>query len=62
MTDRLLSVSHADHVTAVMGMHPTYLNCFLHTQNALLQPDGPLPLSWRHYIIIMVSEVPLMFP
>ncbi|KAI5621524.1 sestrin 2, partial [Silurus asotus] len=53
--DTLLSVTHADHVTAVMGMHPAYLNCFLHTQNALLQPDGPLPLSWRHYIIIMAS-------
>ncbi|XP_053469214.1 sestrin-2 [Ictalurus furcatus] len=54
LTDTL-SVSHADHVTTVMGMHPTYLNCFLRTQNALLQPDGPLPLSWRHYIIIMAS-------
>lgn len=56
LTDTLLSVSHAAHVTAVMGMHPTYLKCFLQTQNALLQPDGPLPLSWRHYIIIMVRE------
>ncbi|XP_060798905.1 sestrin-2 isoform X2 [Neoarius graeffei] len=55
LTDTLLSVSHAAHVTAVMGMHPTYLKCFLQTQNALLQPDGPLPLSWRHYIIIMAS-------
>ncbi|XP_053347602.1 sestrin-2 isoform X2 [Clarias gariepinus] len=55
LADTLLSVTHADNVTAVMGMHPTYLNCFLRTQNALLQPDGPLPLSWRHYIIIMAS-------
>ncbi|KAB5530928.1 hypothetical protein PHYPO_G00134980 [Pangasianodon hypophthalmus] len=55
LTDTLLSVSHADHVTAVMGIHATYLNCFLRTQNALLQPDGPLPLSWRHYIIIMAA-------
>ncbi|KAF5908640.1 cartilage matrix protein, partial [Clarias magur] len=55
LTDTLLSASHADNVTAVMRMHPTYLNCFLRTQNALLQPDGPLPLSWRHYIIIMAS-------
>ncbi|GAA6110738.1 sestrin-2 [Tachysurus ichikawai] len=50
-----LTDSHADHVTSVMGMHPAYLNCFLRTQNALLQPDGPLPLSWRHYIIILAA-------
>ncbi|XP_036422461.1 sestrin-2 isoform X1 [Colossoma macropomum] len=55
MTDSLLSVSHADHLVAVMRLHPDYLSCFLRTQNALLQPDGPLPLSWRHYIIIMAS-------
>ncbi|KAI4871835.1 hypothetical protein NFI96_016393 [Prochilodus magdalenae] len=56
MTSSLLSVTHADHVAAVMRLHPAYLSCFLRTQNALLQPDGPLPLSWRHYIIIMVRE------
>lgn len=56
MTDALLSVSHANHLVTVMGLHPAYLSCFLRTQNALLQPDGPLPLSWRHYIIIMVRE------
>ncbi|XP_076865073.1 sestrin-2 [Brachyhypopomus gauderio] len=55
MKDPLLPVSHADHVSMVMGLHPAYLRCFLHTQNALLQPDGPLPLSWRHYIIIMAT-------
>ncbi|XP_007245744.3 sestrin-2 [Astyanax mexicanus] len=55
MTDTLLSVSHADHIATIMGLHPAYLGCFLRTQNALLQPDGPLPLPWRHYIIIMAS-------
>ncbi|XP_062846673.1 sestrin-2 [Trichomycterus rosablanca] len=55
MTEHLMSVSNADNIIALMGLHPAYLNCFLHTQNALLQPDGPLPLSWRHYIVIMAS-------
>ncbi|XP_066530527.1 sestrin-2 [Hoplias malabaricus] len=55
MTEDLLSVSHADHLVSIMRLHPAYLSCFLRTQNALLQADGPLPLSWRHYIIIMAS-------
>ncbi|XP_030644935.1 sestrin-2 [Chanos chanos] len=55
MTEAFLSMGRVDHVTMVMGLHPSYLNCFLRTQNALLQLDGPLPLPWRHYIIIMAS-------
>ncbi|XP_051992280.1 sestrin-2-like [Xyrauchen texanus] len=55
MSEALLPYRHADHITMVMGMHPTYLACFVRTQHALLQLDGPLPLSWRHYIIILAS-------
>ncbi|XP_016136360.1 sestrin-2-like [Sinocyclocheilus grahami] len=55
MSEALLSEGHVDHINMMMGLHPTYLTCFLRTQNALLQLDGPLPLSWRHFIIILAS-------
>lgn len=54
MSGALLSEGRVNHINMMMGLHPTYLNCFLRTQNALLQLDGPLPLSWRHFIIILV--------
>ncbi|KAK2886935.1 hypothetical protein QQF64_014148 [Cirrhinus molitorella] len=54
-SDTLLSEGRVDHINMMMGLHPTYLTCFLRTQNALLQLDGPLPLSWRHFIIILAS-------
>ncbi|KAI2652877.1 Sestrin-2 [Labeo rohita] len=55
MSGALLSEGRVNHINMMMGLHPTYLNCFLRTQNALLQLDGPLPLSWRHFIIILAS-------
>uniref|UniRef100_A0A673LPW6 Sestrin-2-like n=1 Tax=Sinocyclocheilus rhinocerous TaxID=307959 RepID=A0A673LPW6_9TELE len=55
MSEALLSEGRVDHINMMMGLHPTYLTCFLRTQNALLQLDGPLPLSWRHFIIILAS-------
>ncbi|KTG39820.1 hypothetical protein cypCar_00005828 [Cyprinus carpio] len=55
MSEDLLSEGRVDHIKMMMGLHPTYLTCFLQTQNALLQLDGPLPLSWRHFIIILAS-------
>ncbi|XP_051948662.1 sestrin-2-like isoform X2 [Xyrauchen texanus] len=55
ISEALLSDQRADHITMAMGMHPTYLACFVRTQHALLQLDGPLPLSWRHFIIILAS-------
>lgn len=56
MSEDLSSEGRVDHIKMMMGLHPTYLTCFLQTQNALLQLDGPLPLSWRHFIIILVRE------
>ncbi|XP_065147110.1 sestrin-2 isoform X1 [Paramisgurnus dabryanus] len=55
MSEALLTEGRADHITMAMGLHPSYLPCFLRTQHALLQLDGPLPLSWRHFIIILAS-------
>ncbi|XP_056105493.1 sestrin-2 [Rhinichthys klamathensis goyatoka] len=55
MSEAPLSEGRADHIIMAMGLHPTYLTCFLRTQHALLQLDGPLPLSWRHFIIILAS-------
>lgn len=55
MSEALLSDGRVDHVTMAMGLHSSYLACFLRTQHALLQLDGPLPLSWRHFIIILVG-------
>ncbi len=56
MSEALLSEGRVDHINMMMELHPTYLTCFLRTHNALLQLDGPLPLSWRHFIIILVRE------
>ncbi|XP_061520417.1 sestrin-2 isoform X1 [Phycodurus eques] len=50
-----LSLGRVDHVTMVMALHPAYLSCFLRTQHALLEMDGPLPRHWRHYIAIMAA-------
>uniref|UniRef100_A0A3B3SER0 Sestrin 2 n=1 Tax=Paramormyrops kingsleyae TaxID=1676925 RepID=A0A3B3SER0_9TELE len=55
LVEAFLSTGRVDHVTMVMALHPSYLRCFLRTQQALLQLDGPLPCHWRHYIVVMAS-------
>ncbi|TRZ01128.1 hypothetical protein DNTS_007853 [Danionella cerebrum] len=55
MPEPVVSEGRADHINMLMGLHPAYHTCFLRTQHALLQLDGPLPLPWRHYIIILAS-------
>jgi sestrin len=52
--DAFLQNNRLDHVTQVMGYHPTYLDVFLRTQNFILRGDGPLPYDYRHFIAIMV--------
>jgi sestrin len=52
--DAFLQTNRLDHVTQVMGYHPTYLDTFLRTQNFILRGDGPLPYDYRHFIAIMV--------
>ena len=54
LIEAFLSLGRFDHITMVMALHPTYLSCFLRTQHALLELDGPLPRPWRHYIVVMV--------
>lgn len=54
--DNFWPKSRLDHVSLVMGYHPSYLNHFLKTQNFILKGDGPLPYDYRHYIAIMVSK------
>lgn len=46
-----------DRLTAVLSNHPNYLEPFLRTHNFLLRGDGPLPISHRNFIAIMVSGV-----
>ncbi|XP_068584699.1 sestrin-2 isoform X1 [Cebidichthys violaceus] len=55
LIESFLSVGRVDHITMVMAMHPAYLSCFLRTQHALLEMDGPLPRHWRHYIAVMAA-------
>lgn len=57
LIESFLSSGRVDHFTMVMALHPAYLSCFLRTQHALLELDGPLPRHWRHYIAIMVREL-----
>lgn len=52
--DAFLQNNRLDHLTQLMGYHPTYLENFLRTQQYLLRGDGPLPFHYRHYIAIMV--------
>lgn len=56
LIEAFLSLGRVDHVTMVMALHPAYLSCFLKTQHALLELDGPLPRHWRHYIAVMVRK------
>lgn len=53
--DAFLQNNRLDHVSQVMGYHPSYLDDFLKTQSFILRGDGPLPYVYRHYIAIMVS-------
>ncbi|XP_075995669.1 sestrin-2 isoform X2 [Genypterus blacodes] len=55
LMESYISLGRLDHITMVMAMHPTYLSCFLRTQHALLELDGPLPRHWRHYIAVMAA-------
>lgn len=52
----LVSTGSVDAVSQQMASHPQYLESFLRTQHYILHMDGPLPLHYRHYIAIMVSE------
>ena len=58
LIESFLSLGRVDHVIMVMAFHPAYLSCFLKTQHALLELDGPLPRHWRHYIAVMVRKQP----
>lgn len=53
--EAFLQNNRLDHVSQVMGYHPTYLENFLKTQNFILRGDGPLPYDYRHYIAIMAA-------
>lgn len=53
--DTFLQTNRLDHVSQVMGYHPTYLDHFIKTQNFILRGDGPLPYEYRHYIAIMAA-------
>ncbi|XP_050295323.1 sestrin homolog isoform X2 [Anthonomus grandis grandis] len=53
--DAFLQNNRLDHVSQVMGYHPSYLEKFLQTQNFILSRDGPLPFDYRHYIAIMAA-------
>ncbi|XP_042363029.1 sestrin-2 isoform X1 [Plectropomus leopardus] len=55
LIESFLSLGRVDHITMVMALHPAYLSCFLRTQHALLEMDGPLPCHWRHYIAVMAA-------
>ncbi|KAM7373119.1 hypothetical protein PAMP_007999 [Pampus punctatissimus] len=55
LIESFLSLGRVDHITMVMALHPAYLSCFLRTQHALLELDGPLPRHWRHYIAAMAA-------
>lgn len=52
----LVSRVSVDAVSQQMASHPQYLESFLRTQHYILHMDGPLPLPYRHYIAIMVSD------
>lgn len=53
----LVSRGSVDAVSQQMATHPQYLESFLRTQHYILHMDGPLPLPYRHYIAIMVSDL-----
>lgn len=46
-----------DHVSQVIGYHPSYLQQFIKIQNFIMEGDGPLPYDFRHYLAIIVSRM-----
>lgn len=57
LVDSFLSAGRVSSVTAVMSIHPQYLEWFLRTEFYVMQGEGPLPFDWRHYIAIMVRSL-----
>ncbi|KAM4549933.1 sestrin-2 isoform 1-T1 [Fundulus diaphanus] len=55
LIESFLSLGRVDHLTTIMALHPSYLSCFLKTQHALFELDGPLPRDWRHYISVLAA-------
>lgn len=53
--DAFLQNNRLDHVSQVMGYHPTYLDHFLKTQSFIMRGDGPLPYDYRHFIAIIAA-------
>ncbi|GAB0091697.1 Sestrin homolog [Sergentomyia squamirostris] len=45
-----------DHVSQVIGYHPSYLEHFLKTQKFILYADGPLTYNYRNYLAIMAAS------
>nr|CAH7742314.1 unnamed protein product [Callosobruchus chinensis] len=56
IAEACLQNNRLDHVSRVMGYHPSYLEQFIKIQNFILRGDGPLPFVYRHYIAIMKQE------
>lgn len=44
-----------DHVSQVIGYHPSYLQHFIKTQSFMMQRDGPLPYDYRYYLAIIAA-------
>lgn len=44
------------HMVQLMMCFPEYLESFVRTLHFVMRCDGPLPLSWRSYIGIMVCR------
>lgn len=44
-----------DHVSQVIGYHPSYLEHFIKFQTFIMQRDGPLPYDYRHYLAIIAA-------
>jgi len=54
LVEAFLSTGRVSSVTAVLSIHPQYLELFSRTEFYMMQGEGPLPFDWRHYIAVMV--------
>ncbi|XP_031567426.1 sestrin-1-like [Actinia tenebrosa] len=56
LVEAFLALGRVPSVTAIMAIHPQYLDWFSRTEFYLMRGEGPLPFDWRHYIAIMAAS------
>ena len=59
--DTYLITGRVSHLNRVLCLHPSFFEKYFATLNFIMRAEGPLPVPWRWYIAILVSEGIFLF-